>query len=148
MKFKLKLTPKKRGSLRPNRWHQLQTNWNWFCPQTVSFFKPQFLRRSTPSLILCLAVSESYNSSHRDVITDKGLTFCIGWLTDWLRWAIYLSNRRSLLQLFQTPNCSAVGSVNRFGKILPLWWNFKCLWQFFERLFSILRSFVPTLAKF
>ena len=36
-------------------------------------------------------------------------------------------------------------SVTRFGEILPLWQNFKNIWQRYEGLISIWQSFEPTL---
>ena len=39
-------------------------------------------------------------------------------------------------------------SVTRFGEILPLWQIIKCLWQFYEGLFSIWEKLLPTLAIF
>ena len=37
-------------------------------------------------------------------------------------------------------------SVTRFGKIMPLWVNFKSLWQYFEGLFRIWNFFDHTVA--
>ena len=39
-------------------------------------------------------------------------------------------------------------SVTRFGEILPLWHKLKCLWQFFEGLFSIWQKLPLTLVNF
>ena len=51
--------------------------------------------------------------------------------------------------LFATSSISTtVTSVTRFGKILPLWQNFKILWQYFAGLFSIRQNFEPTLGYF
>ena len=41
-----------------------------------------------------------------------------------------------------------MGSVNRFGEISALWHKLKCLWQFYEGLFSIGQKLLPTLVNF
>ena len=43
------------------------------------------------------------------------------------------------------PRERPASSVTRMGEILPLWQNFKTLWQSFEGLFSIWQTFEPTL---
>ena len=52
------------------------------------------------------------------------------------------------LQIFQFEIRYCISfSVTRFGKISPLWHNFKSLGQFFEGLISIWKKFNLTLAK-
>ena len=65
-------------------------------------------------------------------------------------WTSVRTRRGSQVRIFQffSGNLRFKDSVSRFVEISPLWHKLKCLWEFYEGLFSGGQKLLPTLEQF